>query len=76
MAASKKEEKKKMHGIAKVVLWVLVLGAYLYILVGAAKKLERRKVVLVGETGDDGEDRVFPLVVFLAFVGTLMVLGE
>lgn len=65
-----------MREVAKVVLWVLVGGAYLYILLGFVKKLERRKVVVVGETEDGDEDRVFPLAVFLAFVGTLVVLGE
>lgn len=63
-----------MHGIAKVVMWVLVGSAYLYVLAGFAKKFERKKIMVVGEEED--RDKVLPLAVLAAFVGTLLVLGE
>jgi len=60
----------------KTVLCVLVFGSYTGILVRGLKKSERRKLAVVGESGDGGEDRVFLFIVLFAFVGTLWVLGE
>jgi hypothetical protein len=62
--------------VAKTVFCVLVFGSYVSILVRGLKKFERRKLAVVGEAEDGGEDRVFLLIVLFAFVGTLWVLGE
>ncbi|MBI5071425.1 hypothetical protein HZB93_00820 [Candidatus Falkowbacteria bacterium] len=61
--------------IVRVVMGIVVAVAYLYILLSFVKKYERRRLMVVGETGDGG-DRVFPIMLFVAFVGTLLVLGE
>lgn len=69
--SSKKEEKR----LFRLVLGVLVAGAYLYILMKGAQKLERRRLVVLGGAEDGAEGNVFLLVVLFAFVGTLTVLG-
>lgn len=62
--------------VAKVVLGVLVAGAYLYVLLKGVEKLfERRRLMVVGEIEDDTGSRVFLFIVLFAFVGTLLVLG-
>jgi hypothetical protein len=60
----------------KIVLFTLVFGYYVSILVRLLKQLERRRLTVVGEDGDGGEDRVFLFIVLFTFVGTLWVLGE
>lgn len=61
--------------MVKVVLYILVFGSYVGILVRLLKKFEHQRLAVVGEDGDAGEDRVFPLIILFAFVGTLWVLG-
>lgn len=65
-----------MFKVVRVVLVVLAASAYLCILLGTLKRRERRRIVIPGEAEDGGGDRVFPIVLFVAFVGTLLVLGE
>lgn len=60
----------------KIVLCILVFSSYVSILLRAVKGFERRRLAVVGEAGDGGEDRVFLFIVLFAFVGTLVVLGE
>jgi hypothetical protein len=61
--------------VVKIVLCILVFGLDASLLVRWLKKLEYRRLVVIGEVGDSVEDHVVPLIWFLAFVGTLWVLG-
>jgi len=61
--------------VARVVLGLLVAGAYVCIIMKGVKKFERRRLMVVGEMEDSVGDRVFLFILLFAFVGTLLVLG-
>lgn len=62
-----------MFKIVRVVLVVLAVIVYLYILLGALKRCERRRIMIPGEAEDGGGNRVFHFILFAAFVGTILV---
>jgi large-conductance mechanosensitive channel len=64
-----------MGKVAKVALGFLILGAYVFIIAKLIQKFDRRGQLAIAME-DAIEDRVSPFIWLVAFVGTLLEIGD